>query len=330
VITYARPGNVLALTAGDQIVSAGNANGPAILDEAALRPVCGAYFPSTEARRTSAAASFFGAVPEKTILTVIGIHGQRRMMMVPAPSSDVVDCVDPLGRDTAFNAQASTHWDGTAIIRLPRLYPIDDASHPQTDAEYEAFSARFQASVKAEFDKVKDAPRIVWDARGNGGGITRVALAIVSGMPSARPTAIARCNRRIPGSNPPAFEPELSADYSITPGGDFAYAGRTAVLIDALDYSAADYFAYATSRATDVPLVGEGTAGAFGGAGAPFTVEGPPAMSANYNEHRCLDARDGSALEGRGTAPTVSVGYAPEDVARGVDSVLEAAIERLR
>jgi C-terminal processing protease CtpA/Prc len=169
---------------------------------------------------------------------------------------------------------------------------------------------------------------MVWDARSNGGGITLVGLAIVAGMPGAQAMGISYCQSRIPGSNPPAFSSQSYAHYQVTPGGPFAYTGKVAVLIDGLDYSAADYFPYAVSQATSALLVGTPTAGAYGASSVEIEFAGPPWLGASLDLNRCVDAT-GAPLEGRAVEPHLQVEYDPADLAAGVDTVLEAAVAAL-
>ena len=306
MVTYAEPDNPLGLAAGDLLVAAGGDSGPELLEAAARRPVCGASSPGDSHRRTSAAASFFGTVPPGMELTVVPVdQSGMRTITVPEKAGHTISCQDPLGRDIAFNARATLRPDGVAVIRLPRFYPLDKSlSANPTQAEVDQFIADFQATIQAEFDTVKTARALIWDARSNYGGLTLVGLAIAGGMPGARAVDLSYCVARIPDSQPPAYQPNHYAVYSVTPGGPFAFAGKVAVLIDGLDYSAADYFPYAVAHATDVPLVGTPSAGAYGGGGPATSLAGPPAISVNYDSNRCLKAADASPLEGHSTMPT--------------------------
>jgi C-terminal processing protease CtpA/Prc len=331
IVTGAAPGNPLGLSAGDRITAAGSDRGPALLEAAARRPVCGDSAPSDSGRRNWAAASFFGTVPAGMVLTIVPADGTaERTVTVPNESLPLASCSDPMNRDVRFNAKATVRPDGVAVIQLPRLSPIDGnlPKYP-TEAEYQQFSDAFQASIQAEFDKVKNAPAIVWDVRGNGGGITQVGLNIVSGMPGARATTLSSCTSRIAGSAPPAFSAEQFAAYSIVPGGPFAYAGKVAVIIDGGDYSAADYFAYAVAQATDVPLVGAATSGAFGSSADPFDIAATPKVQGWFDKDHCVDA-NGVTLDGHGVVPTHPVDYEPADLRAGVDTVLEAAVRLVK
>jgi hypothetical protein len=331
VITYAAPGNPLGLVAGDRVQGADGIGGPPLLEEARLRPVCGVVSPSASGWRTQAAASFFGTIAAGAKLDVTAPDGTARVVDVPDGAGEYVSCQDPFARDIAFNAQATVRPDGIAVIRLPRFYPIDQTL-PQnpTQADLEAFIAEFQAKIVAVFDEVKDAPAIIWDARGNYGGITRVGLAIAGGMAGAALTQISYCQQRIPESDPPAFYPNEYAVYDVTPGGPFTYAGKTAILVDGLDYSAADYFPLAVRKATPTLIVGTPTAGAYGGPGVLAELGSSPELRFDYDVNRCLDALTDEPLEGTAVEPDIMVEYDPADLAAGVDTVMEAAAAALR
>jgi C-terminal processing protease CtpA/Prc len=328
VVTYAQAGNPMGLKAGDRVIAAGMDAGPGLLDAALQRPFCGALPVTDVGRRDWAATSFFGTVPPGMTLSIAPADGSApHDVVVPDTDSPTLDCQDPLGRDIKFNAQSSVRPDGVAVIRLPRFYP-NNAVLPQnpTQADIDKFIADFQGEIQAEFDKVKSAPAIIWDARSNYGGLTLVGLAIAAGMPTAKTTHISYCNTRIPGSNPPKFSAFKYAVYDINPGGPFAYTGKTAIVTDALDYSAADYFPLAVRKATSTPIVGTPSAGAFGGPGAFIALKGPPKMQYDYDINRCVDADTNAPLEGKPVMPDVMVEYDPLDLDKGIDTVLEAAV----
>ncbi|MBX3191385.1 MAG: hypothetical protein KF819_30585 [Labilithrix sp.] len=330
-VTFAAASNKLGLKAGDVVVSAGDDSGDAMFEAAYLRPVCGGVFPAKSGRRYAGAASFFGTVPAGTKLSVRGIDGSTRDVTVPTDAdATATDCTDPFGRDRAVYAEAKTRPDGVAVIRLPSFFPFDK-QFPQnpTQAEVDQLIADYQSAIVEVFDTVKSAPAIIWDARGNTGGITTVGLAIVGGFASARATPISYCRTRSPGSSPPSFESDRYALYDVTPGGPFAYAGKVAVLTDGLGYSAGDYFPFAAARASNAPVVGSASAGAFGGGNGPIELEGPPKLVANYDPTACFDAAANTPLEGNPLPPTVAVEYDPQDLAAGKDTILERAVKEL-
>ncbi len=330
-VTFARAGNKLGLALGEVVTRAGDAAGDALLEASYLRPVCGGVFPAASGRRYAGAASFFGNVPAGMKLSVRGLDGATRDVTVPAErDAATTDCTDPFARDRRIYAEATVRPDGVAVIRLPSFFPFDKAVPTSgTQADFDALIAAYQAEIKKVFETVKTAPGIVWDARGNTGGITSVGLAIVSGFGTARKTAISYCRTRTKGSSPPAYDTDRYALYGIDPGGPFAYAGKVAVVTDGLAYSAGDYFPFAAARGSSAPVVGSASAGAYGGGRAPIELDGPPQLSANYDPTACFDAASDKPLEGAPLPPKVAVEYDPKDLAAGKDTIVERAVLEL-
>lgn len=330
-VTYARAGNLLGLAPGDVIVSAGGDTGDDLFEKAYARPVCGGIYPAASGRRYAGATAFFGSVPAGMKLTVRAADGATREVTVPAESDTrTTDCADPFGRSTQIYAEATVRPDGVAVIRLPSFLPFDKPLPTSTDpAVFKAFADAYQAEIVKVFDSVKSAPAIIWDARNNSGGISPVGLAIVGGFASARSTAVSYCKTRIAGSSPPAFDGQRYAVYAVEPGGPFAYTGKVAVVTDGLAYSAGDYFPLAVARASDAPIVGSSSAGAFGGGRAPIDIDGPPKLSANYDPTGCFDAATDKPLEGAPPPPKVAVEYDADDLAAGKDTIVERAVKEL-
>lgn len=330
-VTYARASNLLGLAPGDVITRAGDDAGDALFESSYARPVCGGVFPAPSGRRYAGAASFFGTVPPGMKLVVRAPGGAEREITVPAGADpNPTDCTDPFARSTRIYAEAKVRPDGVAVIRLPSFFPFDKPFPDTGDlAVIDAFRAAYQEEIKKVFDSVKSAPGIVWDARGNTGGLTPVGLAIVSGFPSARRTALSYCRSRVAESSPAAFETERYSLYEIEPGGPFAYAGKVAVVTDGLAYSAGDYFPLAAVRASSAPVVGSATAGAYGGGRAPIAIDGPPKLEANYDPTACFDGATNAPLEGAPPPPKVAVEYDGKDLAAGKDTIVERAVTEL-
>lgn len=328
-ITNARAGNKLGLARGDVVVKVDGDEGDALFEKAYARPQCGGVYPAASGRRYAAAASFFATVPVGAKLTVKTVAGATRELTIPdAGDAQISDCTDPFGRSRELHAEAITRPDGVVVIRVPSFVPFDKP-FPTNPAEFDPYTAAFQAEIQKVFDTVKTAKAIVWDIRGNGGGLTKVGLAIVNGFPTAKATNLSYCRSRAPGSSPPSFLAERYAPYAIEPGGPFAYAGKVAVVVDGMNYSAADYFPFAAKKGAGVTIVGSATAGAFGGGHAPIEVAGPPKLDANYDAAACFDAATDKPLEGAPLPPTVAVEYDPAELAAGRDPVLERAVKEL-
>jgi hypothetical protein len=323
VVTNARPDNPLGLARGDLVTRIGGGDAIARL---AHRPMCGASHPSASYRETTVASTFADLIAPGEELVVEQPDGSTRTTRADVGEltgdlSRGLGCDDVMARPPGIHAEIR---DGIGIIRLPSFMDAEQA-FPTDPAALAAYDERFIAKIRRAFDTVKHARAIVWDVRGNGGGRTNVGLAIASGFPGARPETISFCRSRIPGSD--ALFEDRYAVYALTPGGPFAYDGKVAVLIDGLDYSAADYFPLAVAIRTSALLVGAPTAGAYGAGSETKTIEG--AITVTVDVNRCM-SEDGLPLEGRSTAPHLRVDLDPADLSRGVDTVLERALAALR
>jgi C-terminal processing protease CtpA/Prc len=263
-------------------------------------------------------------------LVVEAPGGTRREITVPEEADPVaMSCADPLGRRTDVTAETSVLADGTAVIRLPSFLASDEP-FPDDPALIDAYEDRLRTKILTAFETVKSAPRLIWDVRGNAGGLTRVGLTILSGMLGATPEVGTYCTSRIQNTSPPQFGDTQYAQYSLTPGGPFSYPGRVAVLVDGSNYSAADYFAYFARYATPALLVGTPTSGAYGASSGQFAIDSTlPHLVFGYDVNRCVNAASGSPLELFGVPPHMSIEYAPADLAAGRDTVLEAAVRAL-
>ena len=335
IVTQVAAGNALGLAKGDLIVGLGAARGDAVLAELSQRPSCATSRPGASFTAFTTATTFSDLVRPGEKLEVESPDGAVRAVTVPdgALSGDLqkaLFCQDPFGRDTRKPVESELRPDGVGVIRLPGFtdpeQPFPTSGNP---ADIDAYQAKFEDKIQAAFDAVKTARAIVWDVRGNGGGLTRVGLDIASGFPGAQAGDISYCQARIPKSDPPAFDTFKYATYALAPGGRFAYAGKVAVLIDGLDYSAADYFPLAVKTKTSAILVGAPTAGGFGATSATRDFKGPPSFSVSVDLNRCSAAADDTPLEGRGVTPHVAAEYDPKDVAAGRDSILERAVREL-
>ncbi|MBX3213321.1 MAG: hypothetical protein KF850_14895 [Labilithrix sp.] len=336
IVTSVKASNALGLKVGDVVTRVGDAAGGDVVGALAERPVCASSRPSASFRDTTTAATFSDLLTPGEEILVEAPDGATRAVKVPdAPLTgalgSALSCQDPFSRSTAVPVESAIRPDGVGVIRLPGfLDPEQPFPTSPTEEAIATYRAAFEAKILAAFDAVKSAPAIVWDVRGNGGGLTMIGLAIASGFPGARAETISYCQARVPKSDPPAFDSLRYAEYALSPGGPFAYAGKVAVLIDGLDYSAADYFPLAVKARTNAIVVGAPTAGAYGATSKSQLFEGPPAFSVSVDVNRCATADDDAPLEGRGVAPHVAVGYDPKDLAAGKDTVLERAVAELR
>ena len=319
VVTIAAATNPLGLVAGDEIIGIDDKTNQAMLDAAIDRPMCTGGVPSASARRARAATSVFAGVVVGTkvmIQHLSGLTETKTVSKVSAPSS----CGDPFSRG-GYVAKASTRADGVGVLHIPSFEPASfDTNDPQGTID------KFEAAIKVEFDKVKSAPYLVIDVRGNGGGSTEAALAIVAGMPGARTTEIAKCQSRVPHKT--TYTNDFT--YTVEPSSDqFGYTGKVAILLDGNCFSATDYFARAMRMATNAILVGRPEAGAYGGTTDQFKIDKGPGVEIYPDPWRCTDA-DGKLLEGQTAKLDAEVDLAPPDLTQGRDTDLETAVTLLK
>lgn len=335
IVTFVRPGNALGLSAGDVVVrlaSGAASSAGAMLTELGDRPMCAVSRPSASYRDASVAATFSDLLREGETIEIESPSGARRTVTVGplGAAGDAIACDDPLGRPTSVAVQSYVRPDGVGVIRLPSFVDPEQ-TFPTSGSleEIEAYRERFEAKIQAAFDAVKSAPAIVWDIRGNGGGLTMVGLDIASGFVGATGGEISYCRARIVRSDPPRFGAERYATYQLSPGGRFAYSGKVGVLTDGLNYSAADYFPLAVKLKTGARIFGSKTAGAFGATSKTASFAGPPSFLVSVDLNRCSLAADDSDLEGASVEPHVVVEYEPADLVEGRDTILERAAAAL-
>ncbi len=337
IVTAAKANNVLGLKKGDIVTGIeGGASGSAILASLAARPICATSRPSTSFRDASTASSFTDLLRSGEVITIESPDGTTRKATIPDGGlsgnlKDAVSCSDPFSR-AAPPAESELRPDGVGVIRLPSFVDPEQPfpSGNVTQADLDQYRAAFEAKIKTAFDKVKNAPAIVWDIRGNGGGLTLVGLHIASGMPGAKADQISYCQARIEKTNPPQFDAMKYVPYALTPGGDFAYSGKVAILTEGMNYSAADYFPLAVKTRTSSLLVGAPTAGGFGATSLTQPFKGPPAFSVSIDVNRCSSADTDAPLEGHSVEPHIAVDYDAKDLAAGIDTVLERAVAELK
>ncbi len=157
-------------------------------------------------------------------------------------------------------------------------------------------------------------------------------MAIVAGMPGANRTQISQGFQRILNTDPFEFtaDPLPTFSFEVPEDDRLNHAAPTAVLVDYSTTSAADFFVWGAKEFSDAIVVGTpGTANyGFGGLGA-VVVGGLVAELAYRNDPLQSRMMDGTPLEGVEVIPDIVVEYDPSDLAGGVDTVLEAAVEAL-
>lgn len=314
------------LRRGDEILAIDGARGEAFTRAVLDRPFGLDLVPPTTTGRVAFALRAFFSVDRRGVVLRVRHAGETAESDVTLPGPLAEDrgfgCDDAFGRDYTKPAVAKVLADGTGVLYIPGF------SQTKLDA--------FEAEVGPIFDKVKTAPRLVIDLRGNGGGLLVSALDIVSQLPGAgaKPTPYCEFFERSGGTgDAPSYVAgrTYSVDRDTVPSPPrFSYAGKVAILVDGATHSAAEHFAYAAKLATSAVVVGTKTAGAYGSLSknVPRPLPGPAPVVVMINRSQ-VRTPDGKILEGTSVEPTIEIGYEPTDLAAGKDPMLERAVAAL-
>lgn len=194
--------------------------------------------------------------------------------------------------------------------------------------------AVYQERALELLETYRDAPALVVDVRGNGGGTTPVAF--ISALmerswrwyAEASPMRIAVfADKAVRGQQGFSdFERPTMAWPASVQRPDSVYLGRLAILVDAGCHSACEDFAMPFADNGRAVLVGEATAGS---SGQPYFEDLGDGMRLMVGMKREFFP-DGSRFEGVGVAPDLRVVPTPADVRSARDPELEAATELLR
>jgi carboxyl-terminal processing protease len=168
----------------------------------------------------------------------------------------------------------------------------------------------------AEFDALMDAPGLILDLRGNGGGSTSIAEPM-AGRFLGVPFTYARDSYR---ARLPQRGWRLWLEWRVAPRQP-VYTGPVVLLIDTANVSTAQAFTVALVDSGRAQTVGRRTGGASGN---PITFRLPGGGLARFSVGS-VRRMDGASLEGVGIIPDVSVAWTIEDVRQGRDPDLEAA-----
>lgn len=181
----------------------------------------------------------------------------------------------------------------------------------------------------AAFDRIAKASGLVIDVRENGGGNSSEGWRVLATL-TDKPFDTGRWSTR---QYLPAYRAwqQPMPDLERTPHAQQAdgkrhFKGLVAVLTSKATYSAAEDFAVAFDAMKRGVIVGEATGGSTG---QPLMIQLPGGGMARI----CTKADtypDGTRWVGKGVQPTVKIATTVHDVRRGRDTVLEAALARLR
>lgn len=244
--------------------------------------------------------------PPGTDLEIVDVHGVARTVKMPAQPTRELVCLDVFGRPYDAPPSVTIRPDGIRVLRLASFGGEAESKGAQDSAD------RLLAAVA----ELNQAERVIWDLRGNIGGLYDLAAGIAATLPGTRPDVVLRCeNDLVAEKAPQALSSTLIGN-----------ARRAAVLVDGGSYSAASLFARLAKRTSSAIIVGTEDAGAYSNRQKTFVM---PGFDVFYDRALCRDAITGEVAEGRPLPVDLRVELDPVDVANGRDTVLEAAARAL-
>lgn len=174
--------------------------------------------------------------------------------------------------------------------------------------------------MKAVFDRMKDCKGIIFDIRHNGGG----KLNNVKKLAAQFADKERKLHNFYFKTGPGAEEFTDSIGYSVKPAKN-AFTKPTVILINRHSYSAGTFFPSAVREFPHVTIMGDHSGG---GGGIPFHFELPNGWGFRISTTRTVD-RTGYNIE-PGIEPDIAVSLEEEELRKGKDSMIEAALEFIK
>lgn len=253
-------------------------------------------------------------------LRVLGPDGVTRTIMATRPPHQVVDTI----RQALVDVRVSPKHIATSR-RLEGGWGYLRAS---------SFIARRSSFVTTAFDaaldSLLDAPGLVLDLRGNGGGYLK-AMGDIAGRFLAGPDTLGYYQRRphaekvdFSAWDPAESNDDLRVALTASPG-ERIYRGPLVVLIDRSCFSACEGLAGALQHLGRAKVIGTPSGG---GSGVAAFIELPSGAIISMS-WSVFWLPDGRLIEGRGIVPDIFVTNHRKDWIEGYDRVLARAIREL-
>jgi carboxyl-terminal processing protease len=252
-----------------------------------------------------------------------------------------VDLAD--GREVAIHRGADT-----LAAAAPRRFETREMGEGLAYVRVPSFgNPAMEDSTLAFLERHADAPAVIVDVRGNGGGTTptRLVRGLMDrpyrgfGQSTSFDIGLYSAYERINEIVPPGALDDYSRGYVeafaefdrprlVFPGGveepgEPVYTGRLVILVDDGCASACEDFVLPFASSGRATLLGEATQGSTG---QPYMWDFGNGMSFRVSAKRVV-MPDGSRFEGVGIVPDEEIVPTAEDLRNGRDPVLERALE---
>ncbi|MFV0310398.1 MAG: S41 family peptidase [Dysgonomonas sp.] len=187
---------------------------------------------------------------------------------------------------------------------------------------YGSFSSGIgDGNLSQVFDRLAVCDGVILDVRNNGGGLMTNSEKLASYFFNEKTLVAHILHKTGKGHN------DFSEPYEmyIEPASGLRFQKKVAVLTNRRCYSAANDFVNAMRYAPNAIIMGDKTGG---GSGLPFSSELPNGWSVRFSASPVLDAEK-KQIE-FGIDPDIHQDMTDEDMAKGLDSIIERAREILK
>jgi carboxyl-terminal processing protease len=178
---------------------------------------------------------------------------------------------------------------------------------------FNVFVIPMMEKIRAALREMKDAPGIIFDLRGNPGGIGGMASGI-GGHLFTQQTSLGRMQMRAGYQN-----------FAVTPQS-LVYSGPLAIILDGGSASTSEVFASGMQELGRAIIVGERSAGAA----LPSIIQKLPTGALFQYAIGDFKTPKGTLIEGRGVIPDVPIKLTRADLLAGRDASLDAAVLALQ
>jgi len=215
---------------------------------------------------------------------------------------------EPLPAENLGKTEGRENSEWSSLIEFERL--DDDIGYIHFTNFYRDLDGKLRKAVKS----MKKAPGIILDLRGNGGGGDDVALKL-AGLLFAKKTLLAISKTRQGERRSYIAEPD-----------DDPYLGPVVILVDEDSYSQAEQISASLQDVGRAVVIGKRTPGKdLDG----MLKELPTGAALLYPVGQPRTPK-GIVVEGRGVIPDIEVSLTRQDLLKGKDSQLEAAINYIK
>lgn len=242
------------------------------------------------------------------------------LLAFPREGGLAVTFIDPQGEQKTVTLERKTGDSRSASQSAPGIVSWERLDSGVGYIRIRQFWNREGSDLVTEFDdalnSLADAPGIILDIRGNGGGDSTLADKIAGRFYASKFVY----GEEVHPARLPFFAWRGRFTYDVSPRGT-QYAGPVALLVDERVISSAEMFVASLADSGRVQTFGRQTAGASGN---PITFHLPGGGFARFSTGS-FSRNNGMLVEGVGIAPDYPVAWSLEDVRLGRDADISAA-----